>query len=382
MSVLQRKELEDSPLADLHAIASELGVEDYRGLRKAELIESIVTAQGGEPESGGGDGESADEPEARPRRGRRGRGRGRAASGSSDVDDADTGQEADDAPDEPAGEPRTGVLDILGNGSGFVRAEVSGHSPDDVYVSPAQIRRCELRAGDEVSGPVRPPRRSERHPSLVRIEQVNGQPAEPPAQRPDFSELTAVFPSERLSAPAALDAAPFGKGSRVAVSDAAEGPPAGGAGELLRVIATTLTESHSDLDVAVVLAGIRPEEVTEWRRDERLRVIGDGSDGSPDAIGQVAEFAVERSKRVVERGGDAVVLVDSLGALGAATQRRLFGAARKLEQGGSLTVIVTTGPAPDVDRLVTTRIVLAPASGADPEVDQARSGTLRADLLA
>jgi len=394
VSVLQRQELEGSPLADLHAIASELGVEGYRGLRKAELIEAIVNAQGGgdaptegpgdddpvsteaEPETADEPGED-DEPEAKPRRSRRSR---RERSEPESGSESESGPKAEPEP-ERTEEQRSGVLDILGNGSGFVRADVSRHSPEDVYVSPAQIRRCELRAGDEVSGPARPPRRSERHPSLVRIEQVNGQPAEPPQERPNFQDLTAVFPTERLTTPAGLDAVPFGKGSRVAISDAPDGPPAGGAGALLRAIAVTLADSHSDLDVAVVLAGIRPEEVTDWRGDERLTVIGDGSDRSPEAVGQVAEFAVERAKRVVERGGDAVLLIDSLGVLGSGTQRRLFGAARKLEQGGSLTVVAATGQGTDVDRLVTTRIALAPSSGADPEVDQARSGTLRADLL-
>ena len=117
----------------------------------------------------------------------------------------------------------TGVLDVLTNGSGFLRLDAAGQSRDDVYVSPAQIRRCELRAGDEVSGPVRPPRRNERHPSLVRVETVNGADAEPPEERPWFGDLTPVFPTERLAAPAAFEAAPFGHGSRVAVSGPARG---------------------------------------------------------------------------------------------------------------------------------------------------------------
>ena len=112
---------------------------------------------------------------------------------------------------------------MLPNGSGFLRSEEG----DDVYISPAQIRRCELRAGDEVAGPSRPARRNERHPSLVRVETVNGRDAEPPEERPLFSDLTPVYPTERLAGPAALDSVPFGKGSRVAVGGGpAPGPPA------------------------------------------------------------------------------------------------------------------------------------------------------------
>ena len=131
------------------------------------------------------------------------------------------------------------MLDILANGSGFLRLDPAGQSRDDVYVSPAQIRRCELRAGDEVSGPVRPPRRNERHPSLVRVETVNGGDAEPPEERPWFGDLTPVFPRERLTAPAAFDAAPFGKGSRVAVA----GPPGAGATHAAARAGEALAES-------------------------------------------------------------------------------------------------------------------------------------------
>src|SRR4029450_8988668 len=116
-----------------------------------------------------------------------------------------------------------------------VRVPGEGQSPADVYISPAQIRRCELRSGDEVSGPVRPPRRNERHPSLVRVETVHGAAAAPPEQRPWFGELTAVAPSERLSATTAVESVPFGKGSRVAVS----GPPGARATQVLRVLART-----------------------------------------------------------------------------------------------------------------------------------------------
>ena len=390
MPVLQRKELEESPLADLHAIASEIGLEGFRALRREALVSAILEAQGGDP--GGAPAEAAedapaseeDDPADEP-----------AAEVDPPVEDppdevpADeslespppsTGEEdpeIGEAPpsDEPVG---SGLLDVLPNGSGFLRVEGAVQSRGDVYISPAQIRRCELRAGDEVSGPVRPPRRNERHPSLVRVETVNGAPAEPPEERPSFADLTPVFPTEKLTAPGALDGVPFGKGSRVAIG----GPPGAGATMLLREIAKALAEKHSDLEVAVVLVGVRPEEVTEWRRELEAPVMGGGFDRSADSQAQAAELAVERAKRRVERGGHAALLVDSLEGLPPAAARRVFGAARKLEEGGSLTVVATIGMAWEPQRVATTRVVLdPPAEGGGPQVSGTRSSTLRADLL-
>jgi transcription termination factor Rho len=384
MSVLDRKELEQSPLADLHAIASELGLEDYRRLRKSDLIAAILKDQGDEPperdraaeaeavvEQSHEDGGPADEVEE-------------AEAGSEEPEVEEEPEPEPEAEEEPEPEPeeepepepepeeediRTGVLDILPNGSGFMRADPFAHSRDDVYVSPAQIRRCELRAGDEISGPVRPPRRSERYPSLVRIDSVNKQDPEPPADRPRFEKLTAVFASERLPAPEELGSVPFGKGSRVAIT----GPPGAGATSLLRRIVTTLAEQS--LDPVVVLAGVRPEEVTEWRRAEGLTVAGGAFDGSVEEQAQVAEMAVERAKRAVEQGRDAVVAIDSLDSLSPSVARRVFGSARKVEEGGSLTVIAVVGEAGEPLRVATTRIVL------DGGGVTAASATIRADAL-
>lgn len=363
MSVLDRKELEQSPLADLHAIASEVGVEGFRRMRREELIAALV----GE-ESGTGDQESEEV-----------EGRRSELRGEPEAEAADEEPEAEPEPEqepEPKEEPepeeediRSGVLDILPNGSGFMRSDPFSHSRDDVYVSPAQIRRCELRAGDEISGPVRPPRRSERYPSLIRIDSVNGQPPEPPAERPRFEELTAVFATERLPSPDGLDAAPFGKGSRVAIA----GAPGAGATSLLRKIVSSL--SDGSLEPVVVLAGVRPEEVTEWRREAGVTVAGGAFDGSSEEQAQVAEMAVERAKRAVEQGRDAVIAIDSLDALPPSVARRVFGAARKVEEGGSITVIAAVGEASEPLRVATTRIVLDAG-----RVTEA-SATTRADLL-
>jgi transcription termination factor Rho len=410
MSVLNREELAESPLADLHQIASELGVEGYRAMRKDELIGALLGASGGadapageavavvegereedtsedtsegtsedtsegtseDTSEGTSEGASEDEPDQVPaeevlerpsRRGGRGR-RGQPAPAGEEEPEV-VGDEISDE------EIATGMLDVLANGSGFVRVDPGGQSRDDVYVSPAQIRRCELRAGDEVSGPARRPRRNERHPSLVRVESVNGSAAEPVEERPWFAGLTPVFPTRKLGAPKSLKDVPFGRGSRVAIA----GPPGAGATTLLRELAAELS-GDEELGVQVVLAGALPEEVTEWRRSEGLEVAGGSFDRSPDAQAQAAELAVERAKRRVERGGHAVVLIDSLEALPAGARRRIFGAGRATEEGDTLTVIAAVGGEREALRWATTRVVLEPGGKLSPE-----SGTVRAEAL-
>jgi transcription termination factor Rho len=406
VSVLQRKELEESPLADLHALASELGLEGYRALRKQDLVTAILEAQGGEEKEkvadgdGDGDGdtvEQGDQPQG-DGAGSDANRDGERAAGEEDVGDAPAGEvasvetavdegepaepeahEAGAAEQERQTETRSGTLDILPNGSGFLRVELFAQARDDVYVSPAQIRRCELRAGDEITGPVRPPRRSERHPSLVHVETVNGDDAEPPAERPRFSDLTPVFARERLSGPPEVDSIPLGKGSRVAVG----GPPGAGSTSLLRKIVAALAERHPELELTVVLVGVRPEEVTDWRREVSVPVAGGGFDRSIEAQAQAADLAVERAKRAAEGGKDAAIVVDSLEALPSAAARRLFGAARNTEEAGSVSVFAATGMALEPQRHATTRIQLEPwAQGEQrPVVATGRSGTLRADLL-
>jgi transcription termination factor Rho len=417
MSVLDPRELEASPLADLHALAAELGLEGYRRLRKEELIKQLVASTGAdaetqvwvdaapEPEAVLDTGEPdvalqvepvEETPEPRRRRGRRSRTTEPEPVAAVEDEDAGLSEEDDsydagvavrhederedrddrDEHEEHEEDIRSGVLDVLPNGSGFLRAEPYRQSREDVYVSPAQIRRCELRPGDEVAGPARPPRRNERHPSLVRVSTVNGQDADAPAERPRFESLTAVWPTERLGGPGALADAPFGKGSRVAVG----GPPGAGATWLLREAVKVLRDRHPDLEVIVVLAGVRPEEAVEWTA-AGIEGAGGSYDGSLDEQAQTADLAVQQAKRAVEAGRDAVVVIDSLDALPPAAARRVFGAGRNTQEAGSLTILASTGAAAEPHRIATTHVTLEPnESGGEPKLG-AGSGTLRRDLL-
>src|SRR3954451_23329035 len=257
MSVLDPRELEASPLADLHALAAELGLEGFRRLRKAELISQIVVAQGGsipEPEAPEAEVEveveveaAAADPElelyeeAAPEPDEPATEESVSAALEDQEEDADESPASENDEEETEEEReedlRSGILDVLPNGSGFIRAEPYRQSREDVYVSPAQIRRCELRPGDEVAGPVRPPRRNERHPSLVRVATVSGQDADAPAERPRFDTVTAQWPTERLAGPSALVDTPFGMGSRVAIGGAPRArarPLVLGGGKVLR----------------------------------------------------------------------------------------------------------------------------------------------------
>jgi transcription termination factor Rho len=219
---------------------------------------------------------------------------------------------------------------------------------------------------------MRPPRRSERHPSLIRVETVNGAEAEPPEERPWFGDLTPLLPTQPLSFPDAFGPAPFGRGSRVAVS----GPPGAGATTLLVETARKLTDSHPELTVQVVLAGVRPEEVSGWR-EAGFEIVGGSFERSPEAQAQAAELAVERAKRQAERGGHAAVIIDALDALPPGVRRRLFGAARATEEGGTLTIVAATGDDREVLRWASSRLVLERPG----QVNADASGTLAAGRL-
>jgi transcription termination factor Rho len=403
--VLDRDALAASPLADLHLIAAELGVDGFRRLRKPDLVEAIVVRQqGGEgqperdPEGESEqpapetpvDGDAA-EGRARSRRGRRG-GRGRGRARDADPGEAsETEEEAEPAEVQRGGrserdEERTveGIVELVGNGSGFVRLTEGESSDEDVYVSAAQVKRCELVSGDRVAGPVRRPRRSERHPSLVRIETINGQPAEAVSEGKRYDDLPVRFPDERLAlgredptVKAVEWLTPFGKGSRVVFT----GPARSGKTEALRRVVSALA-AQEGLEVSVVLAGVRPEETAEWQADGLPAPLAAHSFAvAPETLAQAVEGAVEQARRVAARGGDAVVVVDSLDLLAPQAARRVLAAARNLAEGGSLTLLATaTVPLGGETTVVALNPALT-ALGRFPALDLEASGTLRPELL-
>ena len=420
-SVLDRPGLEKSPLADLHLLAGELGVENFRRLRKADLIDAILARQTGEETAAEPEeiaevtseetAEETDEAADRPRRGRRG-GRSRARSRDADTDDvaSDDDVAVDDAPavrdddvvaEKPRGRGRgrdrdrdredeggedkvaEGVVELLANGSGFVRLAPPEPTDDDVYVSAAQVKRCELVSGDRVSGPVRAPRRSERFPSLIRVDTINGRPADEVAEGTRFEDLPAAFPTERFelgsedpTVKAIQWLTPFGKGSRVVIA----GPARAGKSEALKRIAAALA-GREGLEVSVVLAGVRPEEVSEWAGGPVAPLASLSFAASPDAQAQAIEQAIEQGRRVAARGGDAVVLADTLEYLSAGAARRALAAARNITGGGSLTVIASAAATLGGETTVVALDEGMTALGRFPALDLTRSGTLRPDLL-
>jgi transcription termination factor Rho len=376
MSVLDRASLEESPLADLHAIASELSIDGYRRLRKEQLIDSIMARQEGkEPsEPAAQEDEHGDEEEARPRR-RRGRRGGRSrATAEEDAEDEEAPSE------EPEQQIVEGEVEVLPNGSGFVRAHPPEQSEDDVYVSAAQVRRCELITGDRITGPVRPRRRSERFASLHRVDTINGQPAAELADRPHFDELPTGFPDQRLELSGedptleAIDRlTPIGMGSRVTISGAARA----GKTELLRRVTAALGR-REDLQLFLVLVGIRPEELSDWPvAPAQALSFASPIESQDQALGAV----VDQARRVAARGGNAVVLIDTLDGPHSQPARRALAAARNLTDSGSVTVIATaSGPLGGETTVIALDSALA-AAGSWPALDLPASGTIRPELL-
>ena len=399
-SVLDRSALAESPLADLHLLANELGVDGFRRLRKDDLIGAILTKQAGDdlarPEGGdAGGGDDDDEAPTRSRRGRRG-GRSRARGGRDDDEDrgddkpaerparGGRGPKAAEKDERPVEDKEVeGTIELLGNGSAFVRMTEGETSDEDVYVSAAQVKRCELVSGDKVSGPMRPPRRSERFPSLVRVDTINGKPADEVSEGVRFDDLPVAFPAERLelgsedpTVKAIEWLTPFGKGSRVSVVGSARA----GKSEALRRIAAALAEKGG-VELTVVLSGVRPEEVPEWQSGPAVPAAAVTFAASADAQGQAVEHAVEQARRVAARGADAVVIIDSLEYVSPAVARRALAAARNIADGGSLTVIASTPVPLGGETTVIALDATLTAMGRFPALDLVSSGTMRPELL-
>jgi transcription termination factor Rho len=364
-------ELKAKSVQDLHQMAEELNIQNYSSLRKQDLIFRI----------------------------------------EQNLLDSDVILRAE------------GVLEILPEGYGFLRSQDWNYlyGPDDIYVSPSQIKRFDLRTGDTVLGQVRPPKEGERYLALLKVEEVNGEDPEKSKHRISFDNLRPRYPEERLTlerengdiANRVMDMiAPTGKGQRGLITS----PPKAGKTILLQKLANAITENHSEVHLIVLLIDERPEEVTDMEEHVDAEVIASTFDEPADRHTQVAEMVIEKAKRLVEHKKDVVILLDSITRLARAYNvvvphsgkilsggvdanalhkpKRFFGSARNLEEGGSLTIIATalieTGSRMDevifeefkgtgnmeivLDRHIADKRIF-------PAIDINRSGTRREELL-
>jgi len=319
-----------------------------------------------------------------------------------------------------------GVLEILNDGFGFLRSAEGSYcaGPDDIYISPSQIRKFSLRKGDEIQGKIRPPKDKEKYTALVQVETINGETPENAKKKILFENLAPLFPNERLvleqgsgsnedlSARIIDLIAPVGKGQRGLIVS----PPKAGKTLMLQSIAHSITSNNPETKLIVLLIDERPEEVTEMTRTVRGQVIASTFDEPPSRHVQVADMVIEKAKRLVEHKQDVVILLDSITRLGRAYNsvqpasgkilsggvdsnalerpKRFFGAARNLEEGGSLTILATalvdTGSKMDeviyeefkgtgnmeihLERKIAEKRIY-------PAINVRRSGTRREDLL-
>jgi transcription termination factor Rho len=320
--VMNLTELKSKPTGELLRIAEELKIEGVARARRQELIFAILKAT-----ANSADGVSAD-----------------------------------------------GVIETMQDGFGFLRSADASYlaGPDDVYISPSQMRRFNLRTGDYVEGKVRPPKDGERYFALLKVDQINGEAPESAKNKILFENMTPLHPTKRFTLERGngstedltsrlIDlAAPIGKGQRALIVS----PPKAGKTMLMQNVAASLTYNHPEIKLMVLLIDERPEEVTEMKRTVRGEVISSTFDEPATRHVQVAEMVIERAKRMVEHGHDVVILLDSITRLARAYNtvapssgkvltggvdanalqrpKRFFGAARNLEEGGSLTIIATT----------------------------------------
>lgn len=265
----------------------------------------------------------------------------------------------------------SGVLEILPDGFGFLRSPDYSYlpSPDDIYVSPSQIRRFNLRTGDLISGQIRPPKEGERYFALLKVEAINHEPPEQNISRPLFDNLTPYYPTERIKleySPSEYSTrvmeliTPIGKGQRGMIVAA----PRTGKTMLLQSIAKAIKKNHKEIHLIILLIDERPEEVTDWKRQvSTAEIISSTFDEPPQRHCQVSEMVIERAKRLVEGKRDVVILLDSITRLARAYNaiiptsgkvlsggldstalqkpKRFFGTARNIEDGGSLTILAT-----------------------------------------
>ncbi|QLH54108.1 MAG: Transcription termination factor Rho [Candidatus Kapaibacterium sp.] len=370
--------LKSKKIAELTAIAKSLGITNFSDLRKQELILKILEAQ--------------------------------------------THSKGKEMPEEGL-LTATGVLEVLPDGYGFLRSADYNYlnSPDDVYVSPSQIKRFGLRTGDTVRGQVRPPKEGERYYALLKVESVNYLEPDLLRDRPLFDNLTPTYPIKRINletSPTEYSMrivnllCPIGKGQRGLIV----APPKSGKTILLQQMANAIVRNHPEIKLIILLIDERPEEVTDMERSVKAEIISSTFDEPPERHMQVADMVLEKAKRLVEAKLDVVILLDSLTRLARASNtvtphsgkilsggvdanalhkpKRFFGAARNIEEGGSLTIIATalieTGSRMDevifeefkgtgnmelvLDRKIADRRVF-------PAIDVNKSGTRKEELL-
>lgn len=314
-----------------------------------------------------------------------------------------------------------GILEIHTDGYGFLRRENYLSSDEDIYISPSQIRRFNMRTGDKITGITRPPKSGEKFKALLYVKKINDLPPESATRRPNFEDLTPIYPQQRINLE--IDSkelstrlidfiAPIGKGQRGIIV----APPKAGKTILLQKIANSITKNYPEIDIIVLLIDERPEEVTDMQRSIKGDVVYSTFDELPSHHIKVAEMVLNRAQRLVEHGKDVVILLDSITRLARAYNitipptgrtlsggldpgalhkpKRFFGAARKLEEGGSLTIIATalveTGSRMDdvifeefkgtgnmelhLDRKLSEKRIF-------PAIDINKSGTRREELL-
>ncbi|TML01376.1 MAG: transcription termination factor Rho [Actinobacteria bacterium] len=404
---MERSELEGKVLAELQRIADTLGLEGHQRLRKGDLINAILekaATDGQGARSGPTEETSAEGPEASAadasENGQTAQAQATGSAGSVEAPARPSGtgtaerpagterprrlsreerrrerdrrreREREEREEEISTAPsRTGVLDVLPEGYGFLRTTGYLPGPEDIYVSLSQIRRFGLRRGDQVVGKVRQPRDNEKYPALLQIETVAGVDPETARQRPEFDKLTPLFPDERFRLehdPKGITEriidliAPVGKGQRGMVVS----PPKAGKTTVLKQIAGGILQADPETHVIILLVDERPEEVTDWQRTvAAAEVVYSTFDKPADQHTQITELVLERAKRLVEQGQNVAILLDSITRLARAYNlsapasgrilsggvdstalyppKRFFGTARNLEEGGSLTIIAS-----------------------------------------
>lgn len=422
---LNREFLDKKVLSNLRIIARQLNIQGISKLKRDELIDRILEEASNNGMESSLKGETIAGEDVQVSEGRK------KVSGEEEVTEEEviteeTGERKREIEKKPEfdlyKERMEGILDILADGYGFLRTSGYLAGSHDIYVSQSQIRRFRLRQGDEVYGQVRPPKESEKYNALLRIEKVNGEDPEFIRSRVPFEKLTPVYPLDRLRletsesdniSPRIIDLiAPIGKGQRGLIVS----PPKAGKTTILKDLANSISTNNPEVNIIVLLIDERPEEVTDMERSVKGEVISSTFDQPSDNHIQVAELVLQRAKRLVEHGKDVLILLDSITRLARAYNlsipasgrvlsggvdssalfppKRFFGAARNIEDGGSLTILATalieTGSRMDdvifeefkgtgnmeinLDRKLADKRIF-------PAIDITRSGTRKEELL-